>query len=195
MITDQVVAALVAEGYGRDRIRTLMDSLAEADWRDEDEDWSARDLTNLRRQLGTPPVATPDDHEPTEPADSPADEPDDVSAGVPASQSDIDLWAADLARVLDRTTGGKNPLDTDQIRRVAGELLHRTSSYVLDFTVTHWADDLAEAIRMSTSGQVELNRVDLEVAANLLLHAQEDDWVPQAARLRAEHQRGPDAAS
>ena len=195
MITDQVVAALAAEGYSRDSIRTAMDSLADQDWRDEDEDWTEKDLRTLRKHLGTP-VADP-------PHESLADEPSDNPVDAQDRRYDTDVWAADLARVLDRTNGGEVPLSPDQIRRVADHLLHRSSglwdpetrkprmeggSYVPDYTVDRWADGIDEALQAVTNGRLEVSRVELQVAANLLLHAQEDDWVPQAALLRAEHQ-------
>ena len=199
MTIDQVVAALTTEGYSRDSIQTVIDALAEADWRDEDEDWSQKDLTTLRRQLGTPATDPRDEHS--------TDELDGSPAQTRNPHSDADVWATDLTRVLDRTTGGKTPLDPDQIRRVAEHLLRwsnragdpetdnppiESSSYLPDFSVTRWADGLDEAIRVGTNGSVELSRVELQVAANLLLHAQEDDWVPQAALLRTEHQPAPD---
>ena len=194
MITDQVVATLAAEGYSRDSIRTAMDSLAEHDWRDEYEDWTERDLRTLRKHLGTPGADPP--HEPL------ADGPSDIPVDAQDRRYDTDVWAADLARVLDRTTGGKVPLSPDQIRRVADHLLHRSSglwdqemhtprvdgaSYVPDYTVDRWADSIDEALQAATDGRIEVSRVELQVAANLLLHAQEGDWVPQAALLRAEH--------
>ena len=194
MITDQVVAALAAEGYSHDSIRTAMDSLADQDWRDEDEDWTEKDLRTLRKHLGTP-VADP-------PHESLADEPSDIPVDAQDRRYDTDVWAADLARVLDRTNGGEVPLSPDQIRRVADHLLHRSSglwdpetrkprmeggSYVPDYTVDRWADGIDEALQAVTNGRLEVSRVELQVAANLLLHAQEDDWVPQAALLRAEH--------
>lgn len=195
MIFDQVVAALAAEGYGRDSIRPAMDSLADEDWRDEDEEWTEKDLRTLRKRLGTP-VADPP-HEPL------ADGPSNVPVDPQDRRYDTDVWAADLARVLDRTNGGEVPLSPDQIRRVADHLLHRSSGlwdpetrkprmeggwYVPDYTVDRWADGIDEALQAVTNGRLEVSRVELQVAANLLLHAQEDDWVPQAALLRAEHQ-------
>src|SRR5674476_857938 len=114
MITDQVVAALAAEGYSRDSILTAMDSLANQDWRDEDEDWTEKDLRTLRKHL----VADP-------PHESLADEPSDIPVDAQDRRYDTDVWAADLARVLDRTNGGEVPLSPDQIRRVADHLLHR----------------------------------------------------------------------
>ncbi len=188
MTYDTVVAALAAEGYSRDRIRTVMDSLAEADWREEDDDWSEKDLAVLRTQLGSPAAALP--NEPS------VDEPDKDTAAGPDLQREADVWAADLARVLDRTTGGKSPLTPDQIRPAADHLLRWTTdadSYIPDFSVEHWADGIEEAIRVATNGDVELPRVELQVAANLLLHAQEDDWVSQAAMLRAAQEPEPEA--
>ena len=180
MTIDQVVATLTAEGYSGESIRAVMDALAEADWREEDEDWSQKDLGTLRTQLGTPASDPPDRHL--------ANHPDDLPPRGPGARSDVEVWAADLSRVLDRTTGGKTPLSTDQIRRVADHLLHRSSGlWDSDFTVNHWAEGIAQAIRVETHGQVGLSHEDLQVVANLLLHAQEDDWVPQAALLRAEH--------
>ncbi len=196
MITDQVVAALAAEGYSRDSIRTAMDSLAEQDWRDEDEEWTEGDLRILRKHLGTPVTDPP--HEPL------ADGPSDIPVGAQDLRYDTDVWAADLARVLDRTTGGKVPLSPEQIRKVADHLLHTSgglwdqethnprvegSSYLPDYTVDRWADGIDEALQAVTDGHIEVSRVELQVAANLLLHAQEDDWVPQAALLRAEYQQ------
>jgi hypothetical protein len=195
MIIDQVVAALAAEGYNRDSIRPAMDSLADEDWRDEDEEWTEKDLRTLRKRLGTPAADPP--HEPL------ADGPSNIPVDPQDRRYDTDVWAADLARVLDRTNGGEVPLSPDQIRRVADHLLHRSSglwdpetrkprmeggSYVPDYTVDRWADGIDEALHAVTNGRLEVSRVELQVAANLLLHAQEDDWVPQAALLRAEHQ-------
>ncbi len=201
MITDQVVAALVAEGYSRDSIRTAMDALAEQDWRDEDEDWTGRDLVTLRKRLGAP-VADP-------PRADLAVGPSDIRVEALDRRYDPELWSADLARVLDRTTGGEVPLSPEQIRRVADHLLHRSSglwdqethnpraggSYVPDFSVDRWADAIEEALQAATDGRIEVSRVELQVAANLLLHAEEDDWVPQAGLLRAEHQRLSDATA
>lgn len=190
MTFDHVVDALTAEGYTRDRIRAVMDSLVDADWREEDDDWSERDLVTLRAHLGSPHPPTPDE--------DPVDEPDEVSAGGAHVQSEIDVWAADLGRVLDRTTGGKTPLSRDQTHQAAANLLRWSTDadpYIPDFTVDHWADGIDEAIRDATNGQVELSRVDQQVAANLLLHAQEDDWIPRAAALRAEQLPEPDATS
>jgi len=203
MIADQIVAALAAEGYSRDSVRTAMDSLADEDWRDEDEDWNERDLHTLRRHLGTPVAVSPDKHLAGAPDDIPARE-YDFTADAQDPRYDTDVWAADLARVFDRTTGGKVPLSPDQIRLVADYLLRRSSglwdpathnprvedgSYVPDYTVDRWADGIDEALQAVTNGYIEVSRVELQVAANLLLHAQEDDWVPQAALLRAEHQQ------
>jgi hypothetical protein len=196
MIFDQVVAVLAAEGYSGDSIRSAMDALAEQDWRDEDDDWNEGDLRRLRRNLGTPVAVSPDAHLADAPDHSPADARD--------PRYDIDAWAADLARVFDRTTGGQVPLSPDQIRHVADYLLRKSSglwdqsthnprvddgSYVPDYSVERWADGIDEALQAATNGRIEVSRVELQVAANLLLHAQEDDWVPQAALLRAEHQQ------
>jgi hypothetical protein len=203
MIIDQVVAVLAAEGYGRDSIRSAMDSLAEEDWREEDDDWSEGDLPTLRRHLGTPVAATPDTPLAGQQHDVPTDE-NDIPADAQDPRYDTDVWAVDLARVFDRTTGGSVPLSPDQIRLVADYLLRRSSglcdptthrprardgSYVPDYTVDRWADGIEEALHVVTHGNIEVSRVELQVAANLLLHAQEDDWVPQAALLRAEHQQ------
>ncbi len=49
--------------------------------------------------------------------------------------------------------------------------------YDPDFTVDRWAFDLGEAIRRSTGGRLQLGRAELHVAANLLLHACEGDWI------------------
>ena len=53
MTTDQVVAALAAEGYNRDRIRDVIDSFAGIRWRQGDE-WNDQEVGALRRQLCTP---------------------------------------------------------------------------------------------------------------------------------------------
>jgi len=55
-------------------------------------------------------------------------------------------------------------------------------------SAAEWERRVDEALQAVTNGRLEVSRVELQVAANLLLHAQEDDWVPQAALLRAEHQ-------
>lgn len=203
MIIDQVVAVLAAEGYGRDSIRSAMDSLAEEDWRDEDEDWNEGDLRRLRKNLGTPVAANPDTR-PADPSDDTPADGDDVPAIAQGPQYDTDVWAADLTRVFDRTTGGNVPLSPDQIRHVADYLLRKSSglwdqsthsprvedsTHVPDYSVDRWADGIDEALQAVTNGRIEVSRVELQVAANLLLHAQEDDWVPQAALLRAEHQQ------
>jgi hypothetical protein len=202
MMFDQVVAALVAEGYGSDSVRTAMDLLAEEDWREEDDDWNNGDLRALRKRLGTPTADRPG-QPPTGGPDPVLTAGDDPPAKPQDPRYDTDVWAADLARVFDRTTGGSVPLAPDQIRRVADHLLHQSSglwdpemgrprtqdgSYVPDFTVDRWADGIHESLHAGTDGRIEVSRVELQVAANLLLHAQEDDWVPQAALLRAEHQ-------
>jgi hypothetical protein len=224
MITDRVVDVLAAEGYSRDKIRAAMETLVEAEWRDEDEDWYEGDLRTLRKRLGTPSADGPDEHLPdaqveirTESHDPQIDPGPQVEHSSQMDQrppvaldsrTDQDLrwnagvWAADLARVLDRTTGGSVPLSPDQIRRTADHLIHVSSglwdpetkaprpagSYVPDFTVNRWADAIEEALQAATEGHIEVSRVELQVSANLLLHAQEDDWVPQAALLRAEYQ-------
>ncbi|MGV8850214.1 MAG: hypothetical protein ACOH16_11790 [Propionibacteriaceae bacterium] len=203
MIIDQVVAVLAAEGYGRDSIRSAMDALAEQDWRDEDDDWNEGDLRRLRRNLGTPVAASPDTHPAEAPVHSPAHG-DDVPVDARDPRYDTDVWAADLARVFDRTTGGQVPLSPDQIRHVADYLLRKSSglwdqsthnprvddgSHDPDYSVERWADGIDEALQAVTNGRIEVTRVELQVAANLLLHAQEDDWVPQAALLLAEHEQ------
>ena len=203
MIIDQVVAVLAAEGHGRDSIRSAMDFLAEQDWRDEDDDWNEGDLRRLRKHLGTPVAVSPDphlaeasNHSPVHGTEAPSDARD--------PRYDIDVWAADLARVFDRTTGGQVPLSPDQIRHVADYLLRKSSglwdqstqnprlgggSHDPDFTVERWADGINEALQAATNGRIEVSRIELQVAASLLLHAAEDEWVPQAAQLRAEHQQ------
>jgi len=194
MIMDQVVVALAAEGYSRDSIRAAMDWLVDQDWRDEDEDWLEKDLRALRKHLGTPVADVP--HEAV------VEGPPQMAFDPHDPRYDTDVWAADLTRVLDRTTGGDHPLSPDQIRRAADYLLHRSSglwdpqthnprieggSYVPDYTVDRWADAIHEALEAATDG-IEVTRVELQVAANLLLHAQEEDWVSQAALLRSEHE-------
>ena len=52
MTTDQVVAALAAEGYNRDRIRDVIDSFEGIHWRQGDE-WNDQEVGALRRPLGT----------------------------------------------------------------------------------------------------------------------------------------------
>jgi hypothetical protein len=202
MIKDQVVAVLAAEGYSRDRIRAAIDSLVEAEWRDEDEDWYEGDLRTLRKRLGTPSADSTDETAADVRVEIPASGPDQRVDEDPRLNTDV--WASDLTRILDRTTGGNVRLSPDQIRRTADHLLHVSSglwdpethsrrveggSYVPDFTVNRWADALEEALQAATDGHIEVPPVELQVAANLLLHAQEDDWAPQAALLRAEHQR------
>ena len=185
MTTDQVVAALAAEGYNRDRIRDVIDSFAGIHWRQGDE-WNDQEVGALRRQLGTP-------------------------ENGPDLSFDVDAWAADLGYIIWRTTGGRTTLGTDQLRHIAGELLHHSDDgdwvpeatkarlnehgevpdlYDPDFTVDRWALDLGEAIRRSTGGRLQLGRAELQVAANLLLHACEGDWIPQAARVRREYEPG-----
>jgi len=186
MTTDQVVAALAAEGYNRDRIRDVIDSFAGIPWRQGDE-WNDQEVGALRRQLGTP-------------------------ENGPDLSFDLDAWAADLGYIIWRTTGGRTTLGTDQLRHIAGELLHHSDDgdwvpeatkarlnehgevpdlHDPDFTVDRWALDLGEAIRRSTGGRLQLGPAELRVAANLLLHACEDDWIPQAARIRREYEPGP----
>jgi hypothetical protein len=185
MTTDQVVAALAAEGYNRDRIRDVIDSFAGIRWRQGDE-WNDQEVGVLRRQLGTP-------------------------ENGPDLSFDLDAWAADLGYIIWRTTGGRTTLGIDQLRHIAGELLHQSDDgdwvpeatkarlnehgevpdlYDPDFTVFRWAFDLGEAIRRSAGGQLQLGHAELEVAANLLLHACEGDWIPQAARIRREYEPG-----
>jgi hypothetical protein len=186
MTTDQVVAALAAEGYDRDRTRYVIDSFAGIHWRHDDE-WNDLEVGALRRELGTP------------------ENPPDLSF-------DLGAWAADLGYILWRTTGGRSSLGPQQLRQIAGELLHQRDDadwvpeatkarlnehgevpdlYDPDFTVDRWAVDLGEAIRRSSSGELQLSRAELLVAANLLLHACEGDWIPQAARIRREYEPGP----
>lgn len=185
MTTDQVVAALAAEGYGRHRIREVIDSFAGIHWRQGDA-WNDREVGALRRQLGTPENA-------------------------PDLSFDLDAWAADLGYIVWRTTGGRTSLDTNQLRHVAGELLHQIDhgdwvpeatkarlnehgevpdQYDPDFTIDRWAQDLGEAVRRGTGGQLQLSDPELRVAANLLLHACEGQWIPQAARIRREYEPG-----
>ena len=185
MTTDQVVAALAAEGYDRDRVREVIDSFADIHWR-QGEDWNDKEVGVLRRQLGTP------------------ENPPDLSF-------DLDAWAADLGYVIWRTTGGTSSLSTDELRHIAGELLHQLGDggwlpeatkarlnehgevpglYDPDFSVGRWAPDIGEAIVRGTSGRLRLGPAELRVAANLLLHAHEADWVPQAARIRRDYEPG-----
>jgi hypothetical protein len=194
MITDQVVDVLAAEGYSRDSVRKAMDWLVEDEWRDEDEDWYEKDLRALRKHLGAPRADVPQE--------AVVEGPRRIAYDPHDPRYDTDLWAADLTRVLHRTTGGDVPLSPDQIRRAADYLLHRSSglwdpeahhprieggSYVPDFTVDRWADAIHEALEAATDG-IDVTRVELQVAANLLLHAQEEGWVSQAALLRSEHE-------
>jgi hypothetical protein len=180
-----------------------MDLYVEEDWREEDDDWHAGDLRKLRKQLGPPGAQEADPPPPaeSEPAetreDTPAVNPDDP-------RYDTDVWAADLTRVLDRTTGGDVPLGPELIRRVADHLLHHTSGllgpepdrarrpegapYVPDFTVDRWADCIHESLKAVTDGRIEVSRAELHVAANLLLHAEEEGWVAQASLLRRQYE-------
>ncbi len=185
MTTDQVVAALAAEGHDRAKVQAVIDSFAGISWRQGDA-WNDREVGVLRRELGEP------------------ENPPDLSF-------DLDVWAADLTYVMERTTGGRTRVGLDGLRDVAFELLHQTGDadwlpeasktrlnehgevaglYDPDFTVDRWATDLGEAIRRGTRGRVELSRAELLVAANLLLHAREGDWSPQAAQIRREYLPG-----
>ena len=184
MTTDQVVAALAAEGYNRDLIRDVIDTFSTISWRQGDE-WNDKEVGALRRQLGTP-------------------------ENGPDLSFDLNSWAADLGYIIWRTTGGRTTLDIDQLRHIAGELLHHSDDgdwvpeatkarlnehgevpdlYDPDFTVDRWALDLGEAIRR-TVGRLQLSHAELQVAANLLLHACEGDWTPHAARIRREYEPG-----
>lgn len=183
MTTDQVVAALAAEGYDRDRIRDVIDSFAGIDWR-QGPHWNDREIDVLRRELGPP------------------DKGRDLSF-------DLDVWAGDLGYVLWRAMGGKISLSNNQLRHIAGELLHHPDDdewlpeatkarlnehgavadlYDPVFSVDRWAIDLGEATRRGTDGQLQLSDAELQVAANLLLHAREGEWMPQAARIRVEYE-------
>lgn len=185
MTTDQVVAALAEEGYDRERVWGVINAFADIPWR-ESEDWSERDIRVLRRQLGEPEYG-------------------------PDLSFDLDTWAADLRYVIDRTTGGRAELTFQDLRRIAGELLHQSADgawlpeatkarlnehgpiagqYDPAFTVERWAPDLAEAVARGTSGRLRLDDAASRVAANLLLHACEGDWMPQAARIRLEYAPG-----
>jgi hypothetical protein len=185
MTTDQVVAALAAEGYDRDRIRDVIDSFAGIHWRQGDE-WNDQEVGALRRQLGTP-------------------------ENGPDLSFDLDAWAADLGYIIWRSTGGRTTLGIDQLHAIARELLHHSDDadwlpeatkawlnehgavpdlYDPDFTVGLWTLDLGEAIRRSTGGELQLSHAELQVAANLLLHACEGGWIPQAARIRREYEPG-----
>ena len=183
MTTDQVVAALAAEGYQRDRIRDVIDSFAGIDWR-QGPDWNDREVDALRRELGPPENGR------------------DLSF-------DLDAWAGDLGYVLWRAMGGKIGLSNNQLRHIAGELLHHPDDgqwlpeatkarlnehgavadlYDPVFAVDQWAMDLGDAIRRGTDGGLHLDDAELHVAANLLLHARDGDWMPQAARIRLEYE-------
>jgi hypothetical protein len=185
MTTDQVVAALAAEGYDRHRVRALIDSFADVHWR-QSEAWNDQEVNVLRRQLGTPENA-------------------------PDLSFDLDAWAADLGYIVWRTTGGRATLASGQLRRIAGELLRQppdgdwmpeaTKARLNEhgevpdlfepvFTIDRWAPDLGEAVNRGTGGQLELSEPELRVAANLLLHGCEGDWVPQAARIRRDYEPG-----
>ena len=185
MTTDQVVAALAAEGYDRHRVCAVIDSFAGIHWR-QSEAWNDQEVGVLRRQLGSPENAR------------------DLSF-------DLDAWAADLGYIIGRTTGGRTALSHDQLRHVAGELLHQIDNgdwlpeatkarlnehgevpglYDPDFTIDRWAPDLAEALRRGTGGLLQLDDAELRVAANLLLHGCEGDWIPYAARIRREYEPG-----
>src|SRR5665647_774783 len=100
MTTDQVVAALAAEGYNRDRIRDVIDSFEGIHWRQGDE-WNDQEVGALRRQLGTP-------------------------ENGPDLSFDVGAWAADLGYIIWRTTGGRTTLGNDQLRHIARELLHHS---------------------------------------------------------------------
>jgi hypothetical protein len=185
MTTDQVVAALAAEGYDRFRVCAVIDSFAGIHWR-QSEAWNDQEVGALRRQLGTPENA-------------------------PDLSFNLDAWAADLGYIIWRATGGRTSLSHDQLRHIAGELLHQLDDgdwvpeatkarlnehgrvpdlYDPDFTVNRWAPDLGEAVRRGTGGKLQLGLAELRVAANLLLHACEGDWIPQAARIRQDYEPG-----
>jgi hypothetical protein len=173
---------------------------------------TARDQIH-RAQLGELRTVRPDkgsDLDAHSPSTNEAGDALSVEPDTPTSTDfrfDPDEWATDLGRVIERTTGGKLVFEFEQLRHIAGDLLghsfgswvseaaklqltqHRDDdAYVPNFTVERWADDLNEAILRETHGSVSLDRIDLHVAANLLLHAQEDEWIPQASRLRQEHE-------
>ncbi|HET7724482.1 MAG TPA: hypothetical protein VFK68_07575 [Propionibacteriaceae bacterium] len=185
MTTDQVVAALAAEGHDRAKVVGVITSFEGIPWR-EGEGWNEREVALLRRQLGAP------------------ENPPDLSF-------DLDVWAADLAYVMERATGGRARLGLDVLRDVAFELLHQPADgqwlpeaskarlnehgevaglYDPDFTIGRWAVDLGEAIRRGSRGRVELGQPELLVAANLLLHAHEGDWCPRAAQICREYMPG-----
>ncbi len=185
MTTDQVVAALAAEGYARGRIWDVIDSFAGVQWR-QSERWNDKEIDVLRRQLGDPE--------------------NDVDLSF-----DLDTWARDLAYVMARTTGGRATLSRDQLRHVAGELLHQPPDgewlpeatkarlnehgevpdlYQPVFTVDRWSVDLGEALRRGTKGGLDWSDPELRVAANLLLHACEETWEPQASKIRREYEPG-----
>lgn len=176
---------------------------------------TARDQIR-RAQVGELRTVTPDKRRRIAAHLSLTNEPGDTLSVEPATGTSTDRrfdtneWATDLGRVIERTTGGRLLLEFEQLRHIAGDLLgHSFGSWVPEaaklrlnqqrdhdaevpnFTVERWADDLNEAISRGTDGSVSLDRIDLQVAANLLLHAQEDEWVPQASRLRQEHESAP----
>lgn len=180
---------------------------------DDDFDIATARAQIHRAQLGGPDLGRRD-QEGDIPAHMPSmNEAGDALSVEPATGTsadrlfDIEEWATDLGRVMERTTGGKLVLEFEQLRHIAGDLLgHSLGSGVSEaaklrlsrqreddasvpnFTIERWSDDLNEAIRRETQGSVSLDRVDLHVAANLLLHGQEDEWIPQASRLRQEHE-------
>jgi hypothetical protein len=185
MTTDQVVALLAAEGYGRARVWDVIDSFAEISWR-QGEGWNEQEIGALRRQLGAP-------------------------ENTPDLSFDLNAWAADLGYILWRTTGGRAALESDQLRHIAGELLHQRADgewlpeatkarlnehgevpdqYEPVFTIDRWAVDLDEAVRRGTGHRLQLTPDEARVAANLLLHACEGDWSPQAARIRQDYEPG-----
>lgn len=132
-----------------------------------------------------------------------------VDVAAPDLRFDTDEWAFDIGRVLHRAAPYRSDLELnqDQRRRIATRMLHGFSNGGLTeaarlrrqilsgsqiapsrFTVDYWADDLEEAILEEAHGSARFTRQELRIAANLLLHGQEDEWIPQAARLRAEAQ-------
>lgn len=187
---------------------------------DDDYDIATARTQIHRAQPGGPGTVTPD---PGNDRDEDVATPDSAETAVPgeadAAESshgsfNTDEWSTDLGRVIKRSTGGRLVFEDGQLRHMAGDLLgHSFGSwipeaaqlrlhqqrgdvaYVPDFTVEHWADDLNQAILRETKGSARLDRVDLRVAANLLLHGQEDEWIPQASRLRQEYESAAGTAT
>lgn len=127
-----------------------------------------------------------------------------IPAAAPDLRFDTAEWATDLGRVIEQATRPARAMHREQLVRVATILLNgfssggvtegwRLRSEVLAgapvapgrFNVDYWAADLSEAVLVASDGYFRLTGQEALTAADLLLHGQEAEWVPQAARLRS----------